>query len=181
MVDDALLPALNSNPSVGSNVMSSVDDFEDYDKSQYYDDIFAEEKEEEKGGGSFSSDSASSLVLGEEEERSEEEGESSAFTSSASILDDVVPASGDESGDERDRRRWGRDPSRWIKNDVLVQSGEENRDEQARSKVWHRFGEVWDASSSIKAGAIYGERIRQLAQESEGYVAEDEVDARRER
>jgi hypothetical protein len=96
MVDDALLPALNSNPSVGSNVMSSVDDFEDYDKSQYYDDIFAEEKEEEKGGGSFSSDSASSLVLGEEEERSEEEGESSAFTSSASVLDDVVPASGDE-------------------------------------------------------------------------------------
>lgn len=96
MVDDALLPALNSNPSVGSNVMSSVDDFEDYDKSQYYDDIFAEEKEEEKGGGSFSSDSASSLVSGEEEERSEEEGESSAFTSSASVLDDVVPASGDE-------------------------------------------------------------------------------------
>ena len=96
MVDDALLPALNSNPSVGSNVMSSVDDFEDYDKSQYYDDIFAEEKEEEKGGGSFSSDSASSLVLGEEEERSEEEGESSAFTSSASVLNDVVPASGDE-------------------------------------------------------------------------------------
>jgi hypothetical protein len=76
--------------------MSSVDDFEDYDKSQYYDDIFAEEKEEEKGGGSFSSDSASSLVLGEEEERSEEEGESSVFTSSASVLDDVVPASGDE-------------------------------------------------------------------------------------
>ena len=96
MVDDALLPALNSNPSVGSNVMSSVDDFEDYDKSQYYDDIFAEEKEEEKGGRSFSSDSASSLVLGEEEERSEEEGESSAFTSSASVLNDVVPASGDE-------------------------------------------------------------------------------------
>ena len=98
MVDDALLPALNSNPSVGSNVMSSVDDFEDYDKSQYYDDIFAEEEEEEekKEGGSFSSDSASSLVLGEEEERSEEEGESSAFTSSASVLNDVVPASGDE-------------------------------------------------------------------------------------
>ena len=97
MVDDALLPALNSNPSVGSNVMSSVDDFEDYDKSQYYDDIFAEEEEEEKKeGGSFSSDSASSLVLGEEEERSEEEGESSAFTSSASVLNDVVPASGDE-------------------------------------------------------------------------------------
>ena len=100
MVDDALLPALNSNPSVGSNVMSSVDDFEDYDKSQYYDDIFAkEEEEEEKKEGesfSFSSDSASSLVSGEEEERSEEEGESPAFASSASVLNDVVPASGDE-------------------------------------------------------------------------------------
>ena len=65
--------------------------------------------------------------------------------------------------------------------EYFLLSKKPHRDERARAKVWHRFGEVWDASSSIKAGAIYGERIHQLAQESEGYVAEDEIDARRER
>ena len=48
---------LNSNPSIGSNTMSNIEDFDDYDKSAYYsyeeenDNNNNAEREEDLGGG----------------------------------------------------------------------------------------------------------------------------------
>ena len=67
---------LNSNPSVGSNTMSNIEDFDDYDKSAYY--SYEEEEsdnnndaeEEEDLGGSGGEGEVETVMEEEEEEKS---------------------------------------------------------------------------------------------------------------
>ena len=64
---------LNSNPSIGSNTMSNIEDFDDYDKSAYYsyeeenDNNNNAEREEDLGGGEGE---VETVVEEEEEEES---------------------------------------------------------------------------------------------------------------
>ena len=79
---------LNSNPSVGSNTMSNIEDFDDYDKSAYYsyeeenDNNNKAEEEEDLGGGEGE---VEAVVEEEEEEKS----------SSSSVLGGATTRSGE--------------------------------------------------------------------------------------
>ena len=81
---------LNSNPSIGSNTMSNIEDFDDYDKSAYYsyeeenDNNNNAEREEDLGGGE-----------GEVETVVEEEEEEEESPSVSSVLGGATARSGE--------------------------------------------------------------------------------------
>lgn len=81
---------LNSNPSIGSNTMSNIEDFDDYDKSAYYsyeeenDNNNNAEREEDLGGGE-----------GEVEVEAMEEEEEEESPSVSSVLGGATARSGE--------------------------------------------------------------------------------------
>ena len=100
---------LNSNPSVGSNTMSNIEDFDDYDKSAYY--SYEEEEsdnnndaeEEEDLGGSGGEGEVETVMEEEEEEKSPSSSVFGGATARSGEMDVSPTHLGDHSAAENDR------------------------------------------------------------------------------